>query len=79
MECMSCYESKWIPTESTIKQLLCDIPHKEIIQKPSYVAKCFGNDIITLYSTLQPTAKNYLAKICIQEGDANENYNQIFS
>lgn len=39
---VSTYKSKWAPTKENCVQLLKDIAHQELIQKPTYITKCFS-------------------------------------
>ncbi|CAH1183064.1 unnamed protein product [Ceutorhynchus assimilis] len=81
LEFVSGYDSKWNPTKDNIKQLIRDIAHKELIQKPSFVIKCFHQIIskssITLeviqnfYTDLQPSVKNCLKQINLQKKEEN--------
>lgn len=41
LEVISNFDSKWFPTKPNIKQLIMDIAHKELVQKPSFFARCF--------------------------------------
>ncbi|CAG9763615.1 unnamed protein product [Ceutorhynchus assimilis] len=81
LEFVSGYDSKWNLTKDNIKQLIRDIAHKEPIQKPSFVIKCFHQIIskssITLeviqnlYTDLQPSVKNCLKQIILQKKEEN--------
>lgn len=69
----SSYDSKWVPNENNIKQLVRDIAHKELIQKPSFALDCFkevfskthldSEKIKQQYCNLSPTVKNCLSRI----------------
>ncbi|XP_031333699.1 uncharacterized protein LOC116163743 isoform X2 [Photinus pyralis] len=76
LEILSGFDTKWLPSKDNIKQLIIDIAHKEIIQKPSFVAKCIRphlesvitkDDLEKIYGDLEPTTKNILGKIEIKK------------
>lgn len=89
LELFNLYESKWIPSKQNINTLIRDIAHKELIQKPSFVVKCFSNhlqnssisfdEICSLYTKLRPTIKNCLAQISTQEVELNAEQNVVYS
>lgn len=90
LEIFNNYESKWNPNKDNYKQLLRDIAHKELIQKPAFVVKCYQNewngksihfeDMFILYEQIIPTVKNCLLKIELQEPDnVNNEQNIIFN
>lgn len=85
-EMFSNYDSKWFPTEKNIKQLTIDLAHKELIQKPAFIAKCFRNrfasllssvDIDSIYKCLVPTVKNILDKISISEEMSSQDTTEV--
>ncbi|KAB0800572.1 hypothetical protein PPYR_06312 [Photinus pyralis] len=86
LDIFSNYDAKWIPTKTNINLFLRDIAHKELIQKPAFVIKCFGqvfqthsristSEIMALFNNIKPSSKNCLAKIHLQ--NANETTPQI--
>lgn len=90
MEFFNSYDSKWIPTKTNLEILIRDIAHKEIVQKPAFVSKCFANclniagdlsckEILTIYSKLTPSVKNCLAKISPQVDELSTEESNVFS
>lgn len=71
LDTLSVYECKWNPTEENISQLITDIAHQELIQKPAFVIqsfklRIFNNvviDLDSIYERCIPTAKNILQKL----------------
>lgn len=91
LEAIATYDSKWLPTKENITTLLSDIAHKEIIQRPAFVAKCFEEQFIANKKTvsylsiseisekIKPTVKNCLAKIKLfNETDFTTQEKQVF-
>ncbi|KAJ8938807.1 hypothetical protein NQ314_011324 [Rhamnusium bicolor] len=78
LDVLTSYATKWAPTKNNFKQLIRDIAHTELVQKPAFVVKCFGlefknnmnkisaMEVAHLYKALKPSVKNCLAKIDIQ-------------
>lgn len=75
-EFVATYDAKWVPTKDNFKQLIQDIAHKELVQKPAYVCKCFKSEfqkslntfeVKVLYDTLKPTVKNCLKMITLDK------------
>lgn len=89
MEFFSNMDTKWFPTEENLKRLVIDIAHRELIQKPAFVVKCFSDEIgissgISFqeiqnhYSKITPTVKNCLKKLKMDEHIATSNQKRIF-
>lgn len=84
------YESKWIPKADNVFKLIRDIAHKEMIQKPAFVGKCFMEEfkkqesfldiskVRVLYEKLKPTGKNCLAQLKIEDEYMNSTKNEHF-
>ncbi|CAH1155552.1 unnamed protein product [Phaedon cochleariae] len=89
VEIFSTYESKWNPNEDNFKQLLRDIAHKELIQKPAFVVKCFQKEweykitnheeILELYEKIKPSVKNCLKKIELENSNITNEQNIVFN
>ncbi|CAG9825750.1 unnamed protein product [Phaedon cochleariae] len=45
LDIITIYDSKWVPAKNDIQQLVRDIAHKELVQKPAYVVKCFNLEL----------------------------------
>lgn len=82
-------DAKWLPTKNNFKQLLIDIAHIYIIQKPAFVTKCFASEIekketlsfdtiMKQYSEITPTVKHCLSKILVKEQTLNKEQKRIF-
>lgn len=79
IEILSGFDCKWLPKKDNIKQLLIDIAHKELVQKPSFVAKCFHgylqhimeSELKGVYADLEPSPRNILSKIILSENDSS--------
>lgn len=72
MDILTSYDCKWKPKKDNIEQLIKDIAHKELVQKPMYILKCWASHlqhIMTLevlqdtYKNGEPTAKNILSQL----------------
>lgn len=79
LDVLTSYDSKWTATESNIKQLIRDIAHQELVQKPAFVVRCFNAvfltnqlnylDVIETYTSISPTVKNCLSKIVVSDSE----------
>nr|XP_008198336.1 PREDICTED: uncharacterized protein LOC103314333 [Tribolium castaneum]XP_015840128.1 PREDICTED: uncharacterized protein LOC103314333 [Tribolium castaneum] len=63
------YGSRWKPSEENFSQLLKEIAHKELVQKPTFVVNCFHSvisnkitqeQLAEIYNKSKPTSKNIL-------------------
>ncbi|CAG9772345.1 unnamed protein product [Ceutorhynchus assimilis] len=69
------YDCKWAPTKDNLGQLIRDIAHQELIQKPAFIVKCIQqelgkkveafSEILNVYETLKPSVRNCLSKIIL--------------
>lgn len=74
---MDHYESKKIPNANNFEQIVREIAHKELVQKPMFVANCFfkvlsntmlvEEDMSEMYERLDPSPKKVLK--CLRFSD----------
>lgn len=89
IDVIATYDAKWNPNRNNLSKLLRDIAHKELIQKPAFVIKCFQKewegkslfqiDFIEIYEKLKPTVKNCLSKIMLDEPNVTSEQKQVFN
>lgn len=72
LEIFQTYGAKCIATMQNVKAVIQEIAHKELIQEPCFVAKCFthilannlkAEDLKNLYEKLQPTPRNIFSRL----------------
>lgn len=80
MDALDVYECKTLINEDNFKPTLLEIAHKEIIQKPMYVAACWqqiltaGNTRMTItklkdiYTALYPTCRSFCKSLQFPPG-----------
>ena len=79
LELLDRFGCRSLPTRENIKSLLTEVAHKEIIQKPQYVADCWHGifrgslgegklstleGICSVYQSLEPFTKKVLGMLC---------------
>ena len=79
LELLDRFGSRSLPTKENIKSLILEVAHKEIIQKPQYVADCWHDifrgsltegklstleGVCSVYQSLEPTTKKVLDMLC---------------
>ena len=81
MDLLSAYKCYRLPTKTTLKEILLEISHQELIQKPRYVSNCFSEillhlhkplyrsteDVVTAYKDLVPSATKVIKCIKVPE------------
>ncbi|XP_022178992.1 uncharacterized protein LOC111039706 [Myzus persicae] len=86
LEAFSTLECRIVPNEYNIVELLEEISHKELIQKPHFIIEQFRkelkevrmntliseNDLLALYKSMEPTAKNILNILSCHETSNDE-------
>lgn len=70
LDALSTYNCRKVPTEQNLKTILDEIAHKELVQEPMFVAKCFFpilqrlnsemNRLKTIHHELKATAKKVI-------------------
>ena len=91
IEMLSDYNCQRIPTKENFRELLVEIAHAEIVQKPRYISNCFHEifrkfcmnpvdtpiNLIQYYEKRSPSAKKVIK--CLKFDSKNENERNIFN
>lgn len=86
LEAFSSLECRTVPNEYNLVELLEEISHKELIQKPHFIIEQFRKELkevrmntiiseenlLTLYKSMEPTAKNILNILSCHETNTDE-------
>lgn len=80
LDILDCYECRVLPSKSNFVQLLWEIGHKEIVQRPMFIAdsmrevlsplreKLSHSELLQLYEDLRPTAQKVIGRVVLPDG-----------
>jgi hypothetical protein len=82
LDVMDQYEAKKMVSADNVEQVIREIAHKELIQKPMFVADCFhkvlsttplvGEDMAEMYANLEPTPRKVMNSLQFPEAMSQE-------
>ena len=93
LDLLDSYHCYRMPTCTNVKEILCELAHQELIQKPRYIANCFASvfqsrksqsfetpdDVIQFYKQRSVSSLKVVKCLSMDEDNLNDNKRSIFS